>query len=141
MLSRDWILPSSLPLCVYSDVFHRTAQDTIFSQLSDDTTPEQFEKAQANLLLMKQELEKDMPLMHYAAQFGSHLCVAVLYKEAALRLRNLALLQPMPPQVTGPQPLSPEDIVNNLVNDLPPDPEETFLGEEKGTDNKEGSAC
>jgi hypothetical protein len=31
----------------------------------------------------------------------------------------------------GQQPLSPEDIVNNLENDLPPDPDETFLGEEK----------
>jgi hypothetical protein len=131
MLSRDWKLPANLPLCVFSDVFHRTAQDTIFSQLSDDTTPEQFEAAQANLLLMKQELEKDMPPMHYASQIGTHLCVGVLYMEAALRLRNLVLLQPEPLQITGPQPLSPEDIVNNLENDLPTDPDETFLGEEK----------
>jgi hypothetical protein len=131
MHSRDWKLPTNLPLCVFSDVFHRTAQDTIFSQLTDDTTPEQFEAAQANLLQMKQELEQDMPPMHYAAQFGSHLCVAVLYKEAALRLRNLALLHPEPlPPVTSPQPLTPEDIVNNLENDLPPDPDETYLGEE-----------
>jgi hypothetical protein len=134
MLSRDWKLLANLPLCVFSDVFHRTAQDTIFSQLSDDITPEQFEAAQANLLLMKQELEQDMPPLHYATQFGSHICVAVLYKEATLRLRNLALLQPVPPPETGQQqPLSPEDIVNNLENDLPTDPEETFLGEEKGS--------
>jgi hypothetical protein len=131
MLSRDWRLPKDLPLCVYSDVFHRTAQDSIFSQLTDETTPAQFEAAQAYLLLMKEELEKDMPPMHYASQLGTHLCVGVLYKEASLRLRNLAILQPEPlPPVTGPQPLSPEDIVNNLENDLPPDPEETFLGEE-----------
>jgi hypothetical protein len=136
MLSRHWKLPSSLPLCVFSDLFHRTAQDSIFSQLNDDTTPEQFAEAQANLLLMKQELEKDMPAMHYASQFGTHLCVGALYHEASLRLKNLALLQPVPPQVTGPQPLSPEDIVNNLENDLPPDPDETFLGEEKEAENK-----
>jgi hypothetical protein len=132
MLSRDWILPKDLPLCVYSDVFYRTAQDSIFSQLTDETTPAQFEQAQAYLLLMKQELEQDMPAMHYASQIGMHLCVGVLYKEAALRFRNLALLQPEPlPPVIGPQPLSPEDIVNNLENDLPVDPDETYLGEQK----------
>jgi hypothetical protein len=131
MLSRDWKLPKDLPLCVYSDVFYRSAQDSIFSQLTDDTTPAQYEQAQANLLLMKEELEKDMPVMHYASQIGTHLCVGVLYKEAALRLRNLALLQPEPlAPVIGPLPLSPEDIVNNLENDLPPDPDETYLGEE-----------
>ena len=140
MLSRDWKLPNDLPRCLYSDVFYRSAQATIFSQLTDDTTPQQFEAAQANLLLMKEELEKDMPAMHYASQLGTHLCVGVLYKEAALRLKNLALLHPEPPApVTGPQPLSPEDIVNNLENELPPEPDETFLGEEKGTEDKGGN--
>jgi hypothetical protein len=140
MHSRDWKLPTNLPLCVFSDVFHRTAQDTIFSQLTDDTTPEQFEKAQANLLQMKQDLEQGMLPMHYAAQFGSHLCVAVLYKEASLRLRNLALLQPEPlPPVIGPQPLTPEDIVNNLENDLPTNPQDTLLGDEKEIDETGGN--
>jgi hypothetical protein len=132
MPSRDWRLPKDLPLCVYSDVFYRSAQDSIFSQLTDETTPGQYEQAQANLLLMKQELEKDMPRMHYAAHIGTHICVGVLYKEASLRLKNLALLQPEPlPPETGPKPLSPKDIVNNLENDLPVDPDETYLGEEK----------
>jgi hypothetical protein len=131
MLSRDWILPKDLPLCVFSDVFYRTAQDSIFSQLTDDTTPAQFEQALANLHLMKEELAKDMPPMHYASHIGTHVCLEVLYKEAILRLKNLAVLQPEPlPPVIGPQPLTPEDIVNNLENDLPPDPDETYLGEE-----------
>jgi hypothetical protein len=121
MLSRDWKLPKDLPLCVFSDVFYRSAQDTIFSQLTDDTTPAQFEQALDNLLLMKEELAKDMPPMHYASQLGTHLCLEALYKEAILCLKNLAVLQPEPlPPITGPQPLSPEDIVNNLENDLPP---------------------
>ena len=81
---------------------------------------------------MKEELEKDMPRMHYAAHIGTHVCVGVLYKEASLRLKNLALLQPEPlPPETGPKPLSPKDIVNNLENDLPVDPDKTYLGEEK----------
>jgi hypothetical protein len=132
MFSRDWILPRDLPLCVFSNVFYRSAQDTIFSQLTDDTTVQQYEQALANLLLMKEELEKDMPVMHYASHIGTHLCVGVLYKEAVLRLKNLAILRPEPlPLETGPKPLSPEDIVNNLENELPVDPDETYLGEEK----------
>jgi hypothetical protein len=100
MFSRDWKLPNDLPRCLYSDVFYRSAQDSIFSQLTDETTP-------------------------------AHICVGVLYKEASLRLKNLAVLQPEPlPPVIGPQPLTPEDIVDNLENDLPPDPDETYLGEE-----------
>jgi hypothetical protein len=140
MLSHDWILPKDLPLCIFSDVFYRSAQDSIFSQLTDETTPAQFEAAQANLLLMKEELEKDMPAMHYASQFGTHLCVGVLFKEASLRLKNLALLQPepLPPEI-GPKPLSPEDIVNNLENDLPTDPQDTFLGDEKEAEDNGGN--
>jgi hypothetical protein len=66
--------------------------------------------------------------------------VEVLYKEAVLRLKNLLLLRPEPlPLETGPTPLSPEDIVNNLENDLPVDPEETYLGDEKEIEPNEGS--
>jgi hypothetical protein len=140
MLSRNWKLPPDLPRCVFSDVFHRTAEDTVFSQLTDDTTSQQYEQALANLLLLKEELEKDMPVMHYASHLGTHLCVGVLYKEAVLRLKNLALLRPEPlPLETGPEPLSPEDIVNNLENDLPIDPDETYLGDEKEIENNGGN--
>ena len=140
MVSRHWKLPPDLPLCLYSNMFYRTAQDSIFSQLTDDTTPAQFEQAQTFLLLMKEELEMDMPRMHYAAHICTHVCVGVLYKEASLRLKNLAALQPEPlPPETGPQPLTPEDIVNNLENDLPTDPQDTFLGDEKEIDATGGN--
>ena len=140
MLSRDWKLPADLPLCLFAHVFHRTAQDSIFSQLTDDTMQQQYEAAQANLLLIKQELEKDMPPLHYASHIGTHVCVGVLYKEASLRLRNLAVLRPEPQSpVLGPQPLSPEDIVNNLENDLPTDPQDTLLGDEKERDDNGGN--
>jgi hypothetical protein len=131
MLHYDWKLPQTLPLCVFSDRFYRTAQDTIFSQLSEVTSPEQFEAAQANLLLMKQDIEKDMPDVHYAGQFGSHICVADLYAEASMRLRNLALLQPPAPPTPpapGQAPLTYEDVLLLLQKLLPPD---TFFGEER----------
>jgi hypothetical protein len=121
-------------------MFYRTAQDSIFSQLSDDTTPAQFEQAQTFLRLMKEELEMDMPRLHYASHLDTHVCVGMLYKEAVLRLKNLQALHPEPlPLETGPQPLSPEDIVNNLENDLPINPEETYLGDEKETEDNGGN--
>jgi hypothetical protein len=140
MASRHWKLLADLPLCLYANLFYRTAEDSIFSQLTDDTTPAQFEQAQTFLLLMKEEFEIDMPRMHYATHIGTHVCVEMLYKEASLRLKNLAALQPEPlPLETGPQPLSPEDIVNNLENDLPVDPEETYLGDDNETQNNGGN--
>jgi hypothetical protein len=140
MASRDWQLPADLPLCLYSNMFYRTAQDSIFSQLTDDTTPAQFEQAQTFLLLMKEELEKDMPRLHYASHLDTHVCVGMLYKEALLRLKNLQVLHPEPlPLETGPKPLSPEDIVNNLENDLPTKPQDTLLGDEKEIDDNGGN--
>jgi hypothetical protein len=138
--ARDWKLPPELPRCLFSDAFHRTAEDTIFNQLTDDTTPAQYEQALANLRLMKETFEQDMPVMHYASHIGTLVCVEVLYKEAVLRLKNLMLLRPEPlPLETGPTPLSPEDIVNNLENDLPVDPEETYLGDEKEIETNGGN--
>ena len=140
MASRHWKLPADLPLCLYSNMFYRTAQDSVFSQLSDDTTPAQFEQAQSFLRLMKEELELDMPRLHYASHLDTHVCVGMLYKEALLRLKNLQVLHPEPlPLETGPKPLSPEDIVNNLENDLPINPEETYLGDENETEDNGGN--
>jgi hypothetical protein len=48
MLSHDWKLPPSFPR--FADLLYRTAQDTIFSQITNATTPDQYEQAQSSLL-------------------------------------------------------------------------------------------
>jgi hypothetical protein len=131
MFSYDWLLPQNLPLCLYADRFYRTARECIFHRLTDTTSPEQYEPAIANLLQMKEAIEKDLPAIHYAAQFGSHVCVADLYEEAVLRLRNLANLHPeAPPVPPVPEqaPLTYEDVLLLLQKLLPPD---TYFGEER----------
>jgi hypothetical protein len=136
MFSYDWILPQNLPLCLYSDRFFRTARDCSFRRLSDATSPEQFEQAQANLLQMKQDLEKDMPPVHYAAQFGTHICVQELYLEAAMRLKNLSLLHPdQPTTPEPPEPLDPEEVFNNLGSDGEPETDDTYLGTDTNSEN------
>jgi hypothetical protein len=96
MSTDNWNLPSGAPRCVFADALYRTAKDTIFSKLRMDTTPGEFAAAQESLRLLREELERDMPAMHYAAQIGSHRCVKDLYREARAWLRTLAVLQPVP---------------------------------------------
>jgi hypothetical protein len=131
MLPYDWILPQSLPLCLYADRFYRTARDTLFSRLSDTTSCEQIEQLQAILLQMKEDIEKDMPAVHYAAQFGSHVCVSDLFDEASLRLQGMVLLPPPESEespVPDQAPLTYEELLILLQKLLPPD---TFFGEQR----------
>jgi hypothetical protein len=128
MSSRDWTLPPRYPLCVFADSFYRTAQDTIFRQLGDTTTPEQFQAAQESLKRLRETLEKDMPPMHYGAQIGTHRCVRDLCKEASARLRNLALLQPTPQPPPAQQLITSKGIVIDLEERIHTIAEDTYLG-------------
>jgi hypothetical protein len=127
------------PRCVYADMFYRTARDAIFAKLTEATTAKQFEAAQESLFLLRQELETDMPAMHFASLIGRHLCVKDVYKEATARLRSLALLQPEPappppPEPQEPQPPLTHGDVENIFHSLPP---ETYFGTERDEDDSE----
>ena len=128
MPSYDWKLPTNLPLCYFSDSLYRSAKDGIFSQISDYVSPQQLEAVQSLLLQMKQDIEKDMPAIHYAAQFGTHICLEDIFKEASNRLKFLALFQVAPPAEPERHSLSPEEVVNNLENRLQSSTEDTYLG-------------
>jgi hypothetical protein len=137
MLSHDWNLPPNLPRCFFADLLYRTAQDTIFSQLTAATTPVQYEQAQSSLLHLKQELEEIMPALHYAAQFGTHICFPDLFLGATIRLKNLQLLHPQQPTIPEPEPLDPEEIFNNLGSDEQTSMDDTYLGTDPNAENKE----
>jgi hypothetical protein len=137
MPSLDWKLPPNIPRCFFADLLHRTAQDTIFSQLTDATTPEQYEQAQSSLLRLQQELAEIMPALHYAAQFGTHICLPELFLEATLRLKNLQLMHPQQPTTPEPEVLDPEEIFNNLGNDEQTSMDDTYLGTDPNAENKE----
>jgi hypothetical protein len=147
MSAYDWNLSAGAPLCVFSDSFYRTVRDTIFRQLTKDTTPEQFAQAQKSLLLLRQELEQDMPAMHYGALVGTHRCVNHLYREARAMLRGLAIVQPVPqppaPQAPRPQPFSDEELMANLKDYVAERTKESFFGQdqeaEEGEEEEEAS--
>jgi hypothetical protein len=120
MTTADWQLPAGAPRCVYADELYRTAKDAIFSKLTKDSTPKQFDQALESLQLLRQELEQDMPAMHYAALVGTHRCVKDLYREAEARLRSLAIMHPAPesqPAQPAPKPRSPRDVVEDFLAD------------------------
>ena len=135
MPSYDWKLPTNLPLCYFSDSLYRSAKDGIFSQISDYVSPQQLEAVQSLLLQMKQDIEKDMPAIHYAAQFGTHICLEDIFNEASNRLKFLALFQAVPSLEPERQRLTAEEVVNNLENTLQSTTEDTYLGTETNPPN------
>ena len=70
MSAYDWNLSAGAPLCTFSDSFYRTVRETIFQQITRDTTPEQFQEAVASLTRLRDELVQAMRPMHYGALIG-----------------------------------------------------------------------
>jgi hypothetical protein len=129
MSAYDWILSAGAPLCLLSDSFYSTAQDTVFRQLTRETTPEQFQAALESLTQLRDELVQGLYPTHYGSLVGRHRCVDHLYREAVARLRSLEIMQPMPAPEPPPKP--PEtlaDVVKDLRETHQPNPSETPLG-------------
>jgi hypothetical protein len=57
-------------LCSVAFTFAQIAEQTIFAQITDRTTPEQFQAAQQNLTLLCRELEGTVEWDHYASASG-----------------------------------------------------------------------
>jgi hypothetical protein len=138
MSAYDWQLSSGAPLCVVSDDFYRTVRETIFQQLTMDTTAEQWQAVLENLTRLRDELQQDIRPMHYGSLVGGHRCLDRVFGEARARLRNLENLQakPAPPPPPEPAP-EPHDLSLEDVVDIAEATGETSLGdmqEEETTD-------
>jgi hypothetical protein len=129
MREYDWQLSNGAPLCVFSDSFYYTSRDTVFRQLTKDTTPAQIQAALEHLTQLRDELQQAIYPMHYGSLVGKHRCVDHLFREAVARLRALEIMQPVPvPQQPAEPPPPPdehslEDVVDSLETT-----DETYLG-------------
>ena len=127
--SRDRV---SAPPCVFAQRFLEIAEASIFSRITPETTPAQFAQALESLRQLQQELEaelRELGRFHFAQASGRlHRCVAEVYLDSVFLLKNLALMQPVPPPTPERQSLSPEEVVNNLENALQSSTEDTYLG-------------
>jgi hypothetical protein len=131
MSAYDWQLSAGAPLCMFSDSFYRTVRESIFQQLTKETTRAQFQEAAEHLVRLREELEQAIYPMHYGALVGRHRCVDHLYREAVARLRGLEIMQPVPAPQPPPEPPPPEpqehsleDVVENIES-----ADDTFLGD------------
>jgi hypothetical protein len=117
-------------LCSPAFTFAQIAEQTIFAQLTDTTTQEQYQLAQESLRQLCSELAASVDWDHYPSSFGPiHSCVQDVYIDAAARLRNLAIMQPAPPPpLPPPQRISREGIVSDREEKIQTSTEETDLG-------------
>jgi hypothetical protein len=138
MSAYDWTLSSGAPLCELSDSFYRAVRDTIFLQLTTETTSEQFQAAQEHLLMLRDELKQAIRPMHYGSLVGRHRCIDQLFTEARARLRSLEIMQPIPFTLSPPpRRETPADVVRDLADPLQPNPEATTLGTDEPTGEEE----
>jgi hypothetical protein len=130
MSDYDWQLSAGAPLCVVSDSFYRTVRETIFQQLTSETTAAQWQAAQESLTRLREEKAQEIYPMHYGALVGRHRRVEHVFKEAVARLRNLEIMQPQPkpPPEPPPPPETLADVVRDLKEAFQPNPEATPLG-------------
>jgi hypothetical protein len=131
MSEYDWNLSAGAPLCTVSDSFYRTVRETLFQQLTKETTMEQWQAAQESLVHLRDELQQAIYPMHYGSLVGRHRCLDHVFREAVARLRGLEIMQPVPP-TPQPPPKPPEtlkDVVEGLKETFQPNPDATPLGE------------
>jgi hypothetical protein len=130
MSDYDWNLSAGAPLCAVSDSFYRTVRETIFQQVTKESTKEQFEATLEYLQQLRDELVKQLYPMHYGSLVGGHRCVDHLYREAVARLRGLEITQPVPVPPPPPPPPreTPKDVVRDLRDAIQPNQEATSLG-------------
>jgi hypothetical protein len=117
-------------LCSYARTFADIADKTIFSQISEFTTPDQFDLALQNLRALCQRLEAQVDLFHYGQAYGtSHSCVIDIYTDAEFRLKNLAIMhQKVEQQPPKQQLITNEGAVIDLEDRVQTSTEETDTG-------------
>jgi hypothetical protein len=117
-------------LCSPARSFAQIAAQSIFAKITDRTTPEQYQAAQESLRQLCQRYEATLDLFHYPAAYSSpHWCVRDVYTDAAYRLQNLSIMQPVPePPAPKQQVITVEGVVIDIEETLSTSTTETDLG-------------
>jgi DNA-binding GntR family transcriptional regulator len=118
-------------LCRDSYTVARLIEQTIFNQITHETTPQMFAEALENLTRLCQRFENNLDLFHYAAISGSHQCIRDVYEDARARLENLRIMQP-PPKPASRQPLrTPAEVLEAVAATIHLRPDATVFGTEE----------
>jgi hypothetical protein len=122
----------SRQLCGHARTFVDIADRSVFSQITEFTTPAQFDLALQNLKALAERLEAQVDLFHYGQAHGTlHSCVRDIYDDAEFRLKNLAIMhqkiqEPPPKQ----QLITTEGTVIDLEDRVQTSSTETDTGTE-----------
>jgi hypothetical protein len=114
-------------LCRDSYTVAKLIEQTIFNQITPETTQQQFQLAQESLKRLCERFEANLDLFHYAALSGSHQCVRDVYEDARARLENLAIMQPQP-KPPAQQVITRDGIISNLAERAQTSETETDVG-------------
>jgi hypothetical protein len=119
-------------LCSYALTFAHIGEQTILAKVTDETTKEQCEIAQRQLLELATWLAGQATLFHYPTTTGTHFCVWDIYTDLSMRLKNLYLMQKpephQPPPAPRSKPLTPEEIINDLEAGIQASEPEMYFG-------------
>jgi hypothetical protein len=116
-------------LCSFAYTFAQIADQSIFSHITDRTTPEQLQAAQQSLRELCARLESQMDWSHYPAAYGTpHSCVRDVYTDAEFRLTNLRIMRQQAPEPAKQQLITREGIVIDLEERIHTSAEDTYLG-------------
>jgi hypothetical protein len=117
--------------CTEAHRLQQIARETIFANLSETTTLEQYKEAMASLEHLKEELLKNKKTFHFSALSGRHYCIAECFADLETALRNQWSLRPIPIIAPLREPLmTPEAVVEDAGELIQHRPDETVLGEE-----------
>jgi hypothetical protein len=136
-LNRQRWSPEST--CTEYDKVQQVAEELLTS-LTGVTSLEQFAEAQKSLLFLWQEL-KDLKDPLHPCFPGGHRCLEEAYLLYAMRIRTKALLfqpeQPEPPPAPRPQPLTDEELMQQLKDYVAERTKETFFGQEQEAEQED----
>jgi hypothetical protein len=119
----------SRPTCPHARTFIQIAEQTIFNNITPQTTSDQFDAATDILARLCQRLEAQVDMFHYPEATGNHWCVRDVYDHAVLALAGLAAMhQQAVPEPPRQQLISREGIVIDLEDKIQTNRAETHLG-------------
>jgi hypothetical protein len=119
----------SQPTCPHARTYIQIAEQTIFNNITPQTTPDQFSAAEDILARLCQQLAAQVDMFHYPAATGDHWCVRDVYDHAVLALAGLsAMHQQAVPELPKQQLITRQGVVIDLEDTIQTGTTDTELG-------------
>jgi hypothetical protein len=95
-------MTSGRPRCNFAQDFEAMVSESI--RLPEEISPEVLARALAHLRRVRDQLQASMSPIHYPSVSGRHYCLKDAYKQAVIRMQNLAAFPLPKPEPPPPAP-------------------------------------